>query len=73
MPTPNMTCSNPLHALHLPVTTLLRLALNFFETQFTEQRFWLLVFQLQRHVSSLHTFLLISDGGFQGTKQLPKQ
>jgi hypothetical protein len=68
-----MARSNPLHALHLPVTTFLRLALNFFETQFAEQRFGLLVFQLQRHVSSLHTFLLISDGGFQGTVQLPEQ
>jgi hypothetical protein len=67
MPTPNVTRSDALYAFHLPVTTFLGFALSICKTQFSEQRFRLLGVQLQRYVSSLHTFLLYSYRGIQRT------
>jgi hypothetical protein len=67
MPTSNMAGVDTLHGFHLPVTTFLSFTLGLSKTQFPEQSFRLLGVQLQRYVTSLHTFLLNSDGGFQRT------
>jgi hypothetical protein len=70
MPTSNMTGGDTLHGLHLPVTTFLGFALGLGKAQFSEQGLWLLGVQLQRYVTSLHTVLLNSVGGFQRTNVL---
>jgi len=70
MPTSNMTGGDALHGLHLPVTTFLSFALGLSKAQFSEQGFRLLGIQLQRYVSSLHTFLLNIVGGYQRTSVL---
>jgi hypothetical protein len=70
MPTSNVTGGDTLHGLHLPVTTFLSFALGLDEAQFSEQSLRLLGVQLQRYVTSLHTFLLNSVGGFQRTNVL---
>jgi hypothetical protein len=67
MPTSNMTGSDPLHGLHLPVTTFLGFSLALSIAQFSEQGLRLLGIQLQRYVTPLHTFLLNIVGGFQRT------
>jgi len=67
MPTSNMTGGDTLHRLHLPVTTFLRFTSGLNKAQFSEQSLRLLGVQLQRYVTSLHTFLLNSVGGFQRT------
>jgi len=67
MPTSYMAGIDTLHGLHLSVTTFLGFALGLSKTQLSEQCLRLLGVQLQRYVTSLHTFLLDSDGGFQRT------
>jgi len=70
MPTSNMAGGDALHGFHLPVTTFLGFALGLGKAQFSEHGLRLLGVQLQRYVTSLHTFLLNSDGGFQRTNVL---
>ena len=70
MPTSNMAGIDALHGLHLLVTAFFGFALCLSKTQLSEQCLRLLGVQLQRYVSSLHTFLLNSVGGFQGTNAL---